>query len=57
MTAIGFGQENLHALFDSFGPNAQDQIQARVWRAAIVEFYDPDDGDTRGNHLIPAQQR
>lgn len=57
MTAIGFGYENLHALFDSFGPNAQDQVEAEVWRAAIVEFYDPGDGDTRGNHLIPAQQR
>lgn len=57
MTAIGFGHENLHALFDSFEPNGQDQIQAQVWREAIVEFYDPGDGDTRGNHLIPAQQR
>lgn len=57
MTAIGFGRENLHALFDSFGPTEQDQVEVEVWRAAIVEFYDPDDGDTRGNHLIPAQQR
>jgi Ca2+-binding EF-hand superfamily protein len=57
MTAIGFGHENLHALFDSFGPTAQDQVEAEVWRAAIMEFYDPGDGDTRGNHLIPAQQR
>lgn len=57
MKAIGFGHENLHALFDSFGPDEQDQIEVEVWRAAIVEFYDPHDGDTRGNHLIPAQQR
>jgi Ca2+-binding EF-hand superfamily protein len=57
MTAIGFGLENLHALFDSFGPTEQDQVEVEVWRVAIVEFYDPDDGDTRGNHLIPAQQR
>lgn len=57
MKAIGFGHENLHALFDSFEPNAQDQIQVEVWRVAIVEFYEPDNGDTRGNHLIPAQAR
>jgi Ca2+-binding EF-hand superfamily protein len=57
MTAIGFGRENLHALFDSFGPTEQDQVEVEVWRTAIVEFYDPDDGDTRGNHLIPAQKR
>jgi Ca2+-binding EF-hand superfamily protein len=57
MKAIGFGHENLHALFDSFGPTGQDQIEVEVWRAAIVEFYEPHNGDTRGNHLIPAQQR
>jgi len=57
MKAIGFGHENLHALFDSFEPDARDLIEVEVWRAAIVEFYEPDNGDTRGNHLIPAQQR
>ena len=57
MKAIGFGHENLHALFESFGPTEQEQIEVEVWRAAIVEFYEPHNGDTHGNHLIPAHKR
>ena len=53
MKAIGFVHENLHALFDAFGPTAEDRVEAEVWRAAIVEFYEPDNAETHGNHLVP----
>src|SRR4051794_34542973 len=55
MKAIGFGHENLHALFDSFGPTEQDQIEAEVWRAAGVGVFQPHKGDTVGKHPIPPQ--
>jgi Ca2+-binding EF-hand superfamily protein len=52
MTAIGFDLPNIHALFDSFGPDAEDRVTVPTWAEAIREFYDPDAGETTGNHLV-----
>jgi Ca2+-binding EF-hand superfamily protein len=53
MKAIGFVHENLHALFDAFDPTVEDRVEVEVWRAAIVEFYEPHNAETHGNHLVP----
>ena len=42
MIAIGFDPANINALFDAFGPNAADQIEARVWVEGIKDYYQPD---------------
>jgi len=54
MTAIGFGRANIDALFDAFGPTADDRITVRSWVEGIKDYYAPDKADTPGNHLVTA---
>lgn len=52
MTAIGFEPANSDALFDAFGPDASDQIEAETWVTGIKDFYHPDKAGIPGDHLV-----
>src|SRR5690606_16454473 len=52
MRAIGFEEENIHALFDAFGPDAEDRITVAVWAAGIEDFYAPDLAGIPGDRLV-----
>lgn len=52
MTAIGFALPNVHALFDAFGPNDDDEITTETWIAGIKDFYAPDKAGIAGDHLV-----
>ncbi|MFJ9824887.1 EF-hand domain-containing protein [Streptomyces sp. NPDC101160] len=54
MTAIGFEDANIHALFDAFGPDAEDRIPVATWEAGIKDFYAPDMAGIPGDHLVGA---
>src|SRR5690606_40605526 len=55
MRAIGFEEENIHALFDAFGPDAEDRITVAVWAAGIEDFYAPDLAGIPGDRLVVAR--
>ncbi|MFF8769316.1 EF-hand domain-containing protein [Kitasatospora sp. NPDC015120] len=52
MTAIGFGHANIDALFDAFGPNADDRIPVATWAEGIRDYYAPDKAGIPGDHLV-----
>ncbi|MFI6642886.1 EF-hand domain-containing protein [Streptomyces sp. NPDC050504] len=52
MTAIGFQEANVHALFDAFGPDAEDRVTVATWAAAIEDYYAPDLAGTAGDRLV-----
>ncbi|MFD5765885.1 EF-hand domain-containing protein [Streptomyces sp. NPDC127049] len=52
MTAIGFEDANIHALFDAFGPDADDRITVATWAAGIVDYYAPDLAGIPGDQLV-----
>jgi Ca2+-binding EF-hand superfamily protein len=52
MTAIGFEEANIHALFDAFGPDAEDRITVATWAAGIEDFYAPDLAGIPGDQLV-----
>ncbi|WP_062213005.1 EF-hand domain-containing protein [Streptomyces sp. NBRC 109706] len=52
MIAIGFRRSGIDALFDAFGPSADDRIPAATWEAGIREYYAPDKADIPGDHLV-----
>ncbi|WP_410599542.1 EF-hand domain-containing protein [Amycolatopsis sp. lyj-90] len=52
MTAIGFEQANIEALFDAFGPSASDQITVSTWVAGIKDYYSPSKTGIPGDHLV-----
>jgi Ca2+-binding EF-hand superfamily protein len=53
MDAIGFQESNIHALFDAFGPTADDRVPVRVWAEGIKDYYAPDKAGIAGDHLVP----
>ncbi|MEU8618326.1 EF-hand domain-containing protein [Streptomyces sp. NPDC048623] len=54
MTAIGFEDANVHALFDAFGRDAQDRITVAAWAAGIKDYYAPDKAGIPGDRLVAA---
>ncbi|MGW3952995.1 EF-hand domain-containing protein [Streptomyces sp. NPDC004752] len=52
MTAIGFERANIDALFDAFGPTADDVIPVPVWVEGIRDYYAPDKAGIPGDHLV-----
>ncbi|MFI6417204.1 EF-hand domain-containing protein [Streptomyces sp. NPDC050842] len=52
MTAIGFEKANIHALFDAFGPDAEDRITVATWAAGIEDYYAPDLAGIPGDQLV-----
>ncbi|MFC9388889.1 EF-hand domain-containing protein [Streptomyces venezuelae] len=54
MTAIGFEEANIHALFDAFGPDADDRITVATWATGIEEYYAPDLAGIPGDRLVGA---
>ncbi|PRH77880.1 calcium-binding protein [Streptomyces solincola] len=54
MRAIGFEEGNVHALFDAFGPDADDRITVAVWAAGIEDYYAPDLAGIPGDRLVAA---
>ncbi|MEU7295214.1 EF-hand domain-containing protein [Streptomyces exfoliatus] len=55
MTAIGFEVENIHALFDAFGPDADDRILVTTWATGIEDYYAPDMAGIPGDRLVTAR--
>ncbi|WP_328940593.1 EF-hand domain-containing protein [Streptomyces sp. NBC_00250] len=54
MTAIGFEKANIHALFDAFGPDAEDRITVATWAAGIEDYYAPELAGIPGDRLVGA---
>jgi Ca2+-binding EF-hand superfamily protein len=54
MIAIGFGMDNIHALFDALEPTNSDQIRVPVWVTAIKDFYSPEMTGIAGDRLVKA---
>ncbi|MGC5038579.1 MULTISPECIES: EF-hand domain-containing protein [unclassified Streptomyces] len=54
MTAIGFEEANIHALFDAFGPDTEDRITVATWAAGIKDYYAPDLAGIPGDRLVAA---
>lgn len=52
MTAIGFEEANIHALFDAFAPDADDRITVSTWSSGIVDYYAPDLAGIPGDELV-----
>ncbi|MFF9144794.1 EF-hand domain-containing protein [Streptomyces sp. NPDC055051] len=52
MTAIGFEEANIHALFDAFGPDADDRVPVATWAAGIEDYYAPDLAGIPGDQLV-----
>ncbi|MBC2866339.1 EF-hand domain-containing protein [Streptomyces mexicanus] len=51
MTAIGFEQANIEALFDAFGPDGDDRVAVRTWADGIRDYYRPEKSGIPGDHL------
>ncbi|MGM1059439.1 EF-hand domain-containing protein [Saccharothrix sp. Mg75] len=51
MTAIGFEQQNIDALFDALEPDRDDRISVSSWVESIKEFYRPDAAGIPGDRL------
>ncbi|MFD5581405.1 EF-hand domain-containing protein [Streptomyces pseudogriseolus] len=54
MRAIGFEEANIHALFDAFGPDADDRITVETWAVGIKDYYAPDKAGIAGDRLVTA---
>ncbi|MEU8543966.1 EF-hand domain-containing protein [Streptomyces sp. NPDC048717] len=54
MTAIGFEEANIDALFDAFGPDGEDRITVTAWAVGIEEYYAPDLAGIPGDRLVGA---
>jgi Ca2+-binding EF-hand superfamily protein len=52
MLAIGFERANIDALFDAFGPTADDRVPVPVWVEGIRDYYAPDKAGIPGDHLV-----
>ncbi|MFF2846561.1 EF-hand domain-containing protein [Streptomyces sp. NPDC058001] len=52
MTAIGFERANIDALFNAFGPTADDRIRVETWAEGIKDYYAPDKAGIPGDHLV-----
>ncbi|MGW2773566.1 EF-hand domain-containing protein [Streptomyces olivaceoviridis] len=52
MTAIGFEEANIHALFGAFGPDSEDRITVAAWNAGIKDYYAPDLAGIPGDQLV-----
>ncbi|MFE7486337.1 EF-hand domain-containing protein [Kitasatospora sp. NPDC057965] len=52
MIAIGFGHANIDALFDAFGPTADDRIPVATWAEGIRDYYAPDKAGIPGDRLV-----
>jgi Ca2+-binding EF-hand superfamily protein len=52
MMAIGFGRANIDALFDAFGPDADDRVTVSSWVRGIKDYYGPDKAGIAGDHLV-----
>ncbi|WP_052848774.1 EF-hand domain-containing protein [Streptomyces avicenniae] len=52
MTAIGFAVPNIQALFDAFGPDAEDRVTTDVWAQGIRDYYAPDKVGIAGDALV-----
>ncbi|GGS40493.1 calcium-binding protein [Streptomyces griseoviridis] len=55
MTAIGFEEANIHALFDAFGPDSEDRVTVATWSAGIKDYYAPDLAGIPGDQLVAAR--
>ncbi len=55
MAAIGFEEANIHALFDTLGPDAEDRITMATWAAGIKDYYAPDMAGIPGDQLVAAR--
>ncbi|MFE8956344.1 EF-hand domain-containing protein [Streptomyces althioticus] len=55
MRAIGFEEANIHALFDAFGPDADDRVAVSTWAVGIKEYYAPDMAGIPGDRLVSAR--
>ncbi|WP_062217943.1 EF-hand domain-containing protein [Streptomyces sp. NBRC 109706] len=51
MTAIGFAEDRVDAVFDAFGPSADDRIEVAAWEAGIRDFFTPDKVGIPGDRL------
>lgn len=51
MTAIGFDQLNIQALFDAFRPVDGDRIPVSTWADGIRDYYHPEKAGIPGDHL------
>ncbi|UED87515.1 hypothetical protein K4G22_27705 [Streptomyces profundus] len=52
MTAIGFERSGIDALFEAFGPSADDRISAATCEVAIRDYYTPDKAGIPGGLLV-----
>jgi hypothetical protein len=52
MRAIGFAEANIHALFDAFGPDAEDRITVTTWARGIEDYYAPDMAGIPADQLV-----
>ncbi|WP_425315417.1 EF-hand domain-containing protein [Streptomyces prasinopilosus] len=55
MAAIGFEEANIHALFDTLGPDAEDRITMATWAGGIKDYYAPDMAGIPGDQLVAAR--
>ncbi|AZM50472.1 calcium-binding protein [Streptomyces sp. WAC 06738] len=55
MTAIGFQETNIHALFDAFDPDTEDRITVATWADGIKDYYTPDMAGIPGDQLVAAR--
>ncbi|MFH9732653.1 EF-hand domain-containing protein [Streptomyces sp. NPDC017260] len=55
MTAIGFEEANIHALFEAFGPDTEDRVTVDTWATGIKEYYSPDMAGIPGDRLVAAR--
>ncbi|MET8543938.1 EF-hand domain-containing protein [Kitasatospora sp. NPDC004799] len=53
MTAIGFDDRNIEALFDAFGPVDGDRVPVAVWAEGIRDYYRPEKAGIPGDRLVP----
>ncbi|MFJ2213153.1 EF-hand domain-containing protein [Streptomyces sp. NPDC101062] len=51
LTAVGFQQANIEALFEALGPADDDRVAVDAWAEAIREYYRPEKAGIAGDHL------
>lgn len=57
MTAIGFQQDNIEALFDAFGPDGGDRVAVSAWADGIRDYYRPEKSGIPGDQLTAGAER
>ncbi|SOD62840.1 EF hand [Streptomyces zhaozhouensis] len=55
MTAVGFPADRVTAVFDAFGPSADDRVPVAVWEAGVRDFFSPDKAGIAGDHLVAGE--